>query len=128
MSNIPADLRYVDTDEWIRIEGEEAVIGITDFAQEQLGDIVYLELPDVGSSFQYNETFGVIESVKAASDLYAPLAGEVVAVNSALVDDQAPINSDPYGEGWMIRLKVTGSLDHLLDAEAYRKSTEERAH
>jgi glycine cleavage system H protein len=126
--NIPADLRYSRTHEWLRSEGDEVVVGITDYAQDALGDVVYIELPSVGDSFGAGDVFGVIESVKASSDLYAPVAGEVIAVNTELEGDQAPVNSDPYGTGWMIRLKPGGAENELLDAEAYTKHVEESAH
>lgn len=126
--NIPADLRYSRTHEWLRSEGDEVVVGITDYAQDALGDVVYIELPAVGDSFGAGDVFGVIESVKASSDLYAPVAGEVVAVNTELEGDQAPVNSDPYGTGWMIRLKPGGAEGELLDAAAYAKHVEESAH
>lgn len=128
MSNIPADLRYSKSDEWVRVEGDEVVIGITDYAQEQLGDIVYLELPQVGASFAPGDSFGVIESVKASSDLYAPVGGEVVAVNSELEGNQEPINQDPYGAGWLIRMRPSGAEEELLDAAAYAAYVEERTH
>jgi glycine cleavage system H protein len=120
--NIPNELRYTRTDEWVRVEGEEAVVGITDYAQSELGDIVYLELPEVGRYLQVDEPFGVIESVKAVSDLYAPVEGEVVAVNSALQAALETINEDPYGAGWLIRirLKDPAQLDTLLSADEYR--------
>jgi glycine cleavage system H protein len=123
MMNIPNELRYTRTDEWVRVEGEEAVVGITDYAQSELGDIVYLELPEVGRYLQVDEPFGVIESVKAASDLYAPVEGEVVAVNSALQAALETINEDPYGAGWLIRirLKDPAQLDTLLSADEYRR-------
>lgn len=119
--NVPADLRYTKDDEWIRVEDGEAVIGITDFAQDSLSDIVYLELPSVGDSFDEGATFGVVESVKAASDLFMPVSGEVVAVNDALTDSPEVINQDPYGEAWMIRIRISDpvQLDNLLDAAAY---------
>lgn len=120
----PAELRYLKTHEWVRMEGEEAVVGITDYAQNSLGDIVYIELPEVGDTFGPEEIFGVIESVKAASDLYTPVGGEIVAVNTALTDDQAPITSDPYGEGWLLRIKVSGDEGALLSAEEYLKVVE----
>ncbi len=128
MSQIPADLKYTKDDEWVRVEGAEAVIGITDYAQDSLSDIVYLELPDVGDSFDAEDVFGVVESVKAASDLLMPVAGEVTAVNEALIDTPEQINSDPYGEAWMIKVKVDnlGDLDNLMDAAAYGKYLEER--
>lgn len=128
MSNIPTDLRYSKSDEWVRVEGDEVVIGITDYAQEQLGDIVYLELPQIGASFAPGDSFGVIESVKASSDLYAPIGGEVVAVNSELESNQEPINQDPYGAGWLIRMRPSGAEEELLDAAAYAAYIEERAH
>jgi glycine cleavage system H protein len=103
----------------VRTEGDEVVVGITDYAQHSLGDIVYLELPEVGATFKPGEVFGVIESVKASSDLYAPVAGEVTAVNSELEDDQEAINTDPYSTGWMIRVKPAGGESELLDAAAY---------
>lgn len=117
--NTPSDLRYSKTHEWLRYEGDEAVIGITDYAQHALGDVVYIELPAVGATVTAGESFGVVESVKASSDLYAPVSGEVIAVNTALESDQSPINNDPYGGGWMLRVRPTGESEELLDAEAY---------
>lgn len=127
-TNIPADLKYSRSDEWVRSEGDEVVIGITDYAQDALGDIVYLELPAVGASFAPGQSFGVIESVKASSDLYAPVGGEVLAVNTALESDQSPINADPYGAGWLVRIKFNGESEELLDAAAYTAYCDERAH
>jgi glycine cleavage system H protein len=127
-TNIPADLTYSKSDEWVRSEGDELVIGITDYAQDALGDIVYLELPQVGATLKPGDSFGAIESVKASSDLYAPVGGEVVAVNSALEADQEPINKDPYGAGWLIRVRPSGETEELLDAAAYGKYCEDRAH
>ncbi len=120
---VPSELRYSRTDEWVRVEGDEAVIGITDYAQSELGDIVYLELPEVGRYLQREEPFGAIESVKAASDLYAPVEGEVVAVNNALQAALETINEDPYGRGWLIRIRMKdpSQLDTLLSAEEYRR-------
>lgn len=128
MSRIPADLKYTNDDEWVRVEGDEATVGITDYAQDSLSDIVYLELPDVGTSFDADDVFGVVESVKAASDLLMPVAGEVTAVNEALIDTPELINSDPYGAAWMIKLKVNdlGDIDNLMDATAYEKYIAER--
>lgn len=128
MSRIPADLKYTSDDEWVRVEGDEVTIGITDYAQDSLSDIVYLELPDVGTSFDADDVFGVVESVKAASDLLMPVAGEVTAVNEALIDTPEQINSDPYGAAWMIKVKVDnpGDIDNLMDAAAYEKYIEER--
>ena len=123
MSEIPADLRYTKDHEWVRVDGDEAVIGITSFAAEQLGDVVFVELPDVGRSLDQFATFGVVESVKAVSDLFAPLSGEVREANGALSGTPELVNSDPYGEGWMLRLGVsdTSQLDALLDAASYEK-------
>ncbi len=120
--NTPAELRYTRSDEWLRIEGEIATIGITDYAQSELGDIVFLELPEPGRYLQTDETFGVIESVKAASDLYAPVEGEVVEVNESLQAALETINQDPYGKGWMIkiRMKDPSQADGLMSAEEYK--------
>lgn len=120
---VPKDLRYSKEHEWVKVEGEDAVVGITEFAQEQLGDVVYVELPQVGQQVQQFKNFGVVESVKAASDLYAPVSGEVVAVNADLGKSPEKVNEDPYDGGWMIRvrLKDTGELSHLLDATAYER-------
>ncbi len=129
MSGIPEVLRYTEEHEYVRSADseDEIVVGITDYAQGELGDVVYVELPAVGDSFERMEVFGTIEAVKAVSDLYSPVSGEVVAVNEALEDDPALVNSDPHGEGWMIRLRVQdpSDLDELLDAEAYRAIVEE---
>ncbi|RMG98586.1 MAG: glycine cleavage system protein GcvH [Chloroflexi bacterium] len=126
--NIPADLRYTKDDEWVRVEGDEVVVGITDYAQDALSDIVYLELPNAGDFFGIGEVFGVVESVKAAADLYMPVSGDVVAVNEALIDTPELINEDPYGAAWMIRVKMSEpeQLDELMDAEAYRAHCEAR--
>ncbi|HEY8845477.1 MAG TPA: glycine cleavage system protein GcvH, partial [Candidatus Limnocylindrales bacterium] len=107
--------------EWVRVDGEEATVGITEYAASQLGDIVFVELPDAGRSLAQFATFGVVESVKAVSDLFAPVSGEVVATNDALAGSPETVNSDPYGEGWMIRLRLAepGEVDELLDAAAY---------
>lgn len=126
--NTPAELRYSKSDEWIRVEGDEVVIGITDYAQDQLGDIVYLELPQVGDVVNPGDPFGAIESVKASSELYAPIGGEIVAVNSDLEGNQEPINQDPYGAGWLIRMRPSGAEEELMDAAAYTQYCEERSH
>ena len=120
--DVPDGLRYTEDHEWIRLEGEEGTVGITAFAADELGDVVYVELPTVGRRLQRREVFGVIESVKTASDLYAPIAGEIVAVNAALATSPELVNADPHGEGWMIRVRAdaAGTTDGLLDAEAYR--------
>ena len=129
MSNIPADLKYSKEDEWVRVEGDEATIGVTDYAQDSLSDIVYLELPEVGDTFDVGDTFGVVESVKAASDLFIPVSGAVTAVNDNLIDAPEIVNSDPYGEAWMIRVKLsdTAQIDDLMDAAAYAEFVESRA-
>ena len=118
---VPAELRYTKDHEWVRIEGDEATVGITAYAADQLGDIVFVELPESGRSVTQFAAFGVVESVKAVSDLFAPLTGDVTTTNDALTGSPELVNSDPYGEGWMLRLKLTapGELDELLDASAY---------
>ncbi len=123
--NIPRDLKYTKDHEWARIEGNLVTVGITDYAQQKLGDIVYIELPDLDSEVTAAESFGTIESVKAASDLYAPVSGRVAEVHEELMEDPKPINQDPYGDGWMIRVEGTDGLDGLLSAEAYEKWVDE---
>ncbi len=120
--SIPEELRYSDDHEWVRVEGGEAVVGISAFAVEQLGDIVFVELPDPGATFVVGDTFGVIESAKAASDLFLPVGGEVVASNPALNDSPELVNDDPYGEGWMVRITLADPVQvgSLKDANAYR--------
>ena len=127
--NIPEDLRYADNDEWIRLDGEEAVIGITDYAQDQLSDLVYVELPDVGETYAQGESFGVVESVKAASDVYLPIGGEILAINNALEDAPEIINTDPYDKGWIVRIKPsdTSEMDSLMDAKTYEAYCDERS-
>ena len=117
----PTDLRYTRDHEWVRLEGDEATVGITQYAADQLGDIVFVELPDAGKALEGSRPFGVVESVKAVSDLFAPLGGEVVATNPALTSDPELVNSDPDGQGWMVRLRVAdeSELEDLLDADAY---------
>jgi glycine cleavage system H protein len=121
VSNLPADRKYTEEHEWARKDGELVVIGITDHAQSALGDVVYLELPDAGRKITKGQAFGVVESVKAVSDLYAPLDGEVVEANKALVDTPEQVNKDPYGAAWMIKVKPTrpGDYDGLLDVAGY---------
>ncbi len=121
MANIPADLKYTADHEYVKPTSEPGVfaIGITDYAQDQLGDIVFVELPKVGATFGAHDTFGTIEAVKAVSELFSPVAGEVVEINSALDGDPSSVNKDPYGAGWMIKMKVT-SADGLMDAAAYQ--------
>jgi glycine cleavage system H protein len=118
---VPTDLRYTTDHEWVRVEGDEATIGITAYAAEQLGDIVFVELPNPGRTFEQAAAFGVIESVKAVSDLFAPIGGEVIVGNEDLAGNPELVNSDPYGGGWMVRLRLSdaGQLDALLDADAY---------
>jgi glycine cleavage system H protein len=122
----PEDLRYTKDHEWLRLEGNDGVVGITDFAQDALGDVVFVELPAVGSILARGQAFGVVESNKTVSDLYAPVAGRVVAVNQELRDAPEHVNEDPYGGGWMIRLSIAqrGEVDQLLDAAAYRASVD----
>ncbi|GAA3944491.1 glycine cleavage system protein GcvH [Litoribacillus peritrichatus] len=127
MSQIPADLKYVDTHEWLRLETDGTVtVGITDHAQSLLGDVVYVEHPEVDSELETGEEAGVVESVKAASDIYMPISGTVVAVNEALEDAPETVNSDPYHEGWFFKIKPSSpeELDQLLDAEAYAEKCE----
>jgi glycine cleavage system H protein len=124
-----ADRRYTKTHEWVAVDGKTATVGITDFAQAQLGDVVFLELPAVGRKLAAHEGFGVIESVKAASDLYSPVAGKVTAVNDTLTAKPELVNSDPYGDGWILKLELTGDLPpDLLDEAEYKKSAEASAH
>jgi glycine cleavage system H protein len=122
--NHPDDLRYSRTHEWVRVEGDTATIGITDFAQNELGDIVYLELPEAGRALQQNDVFGTVESVKAVSDLYAPVSGEVLEVNDELPDSPEEINQDPYVRGWMIIMKMddASEIDELLTARQYEQA------
>jgi glycine cleavage system H protein len=119
--NIPEDLKYTEEHEWVKKDGDAVIVGITDYAQGELGDVVYLDLPAVGDHFSKNDAFGSIEAVKAAADLYMPISGEVVEINEALPDTPETINSDPYGEGWMIKIKIESEeeFNNLLDASAY---------
>lgn len=121
--NVPNELKYTKEHEWIRIEGDQAVIGVTDFAQGELGDVVFLEIETEGESLSMGETFGTIEAVKTVSDLYMPVAGEVLEVNPALEDSPELINSDPFGEGWMIRISIedAAQLEKLLSADEYSR-------
>ena len=123
--SIPSDRRYSKTHEWARKEGDMLVVGISDFAQHELGDVVFVELPPVGSKFKKDEAFGVIESVKAASDLFLPVGGEIVAVNDAPVTNPALVNKDPYGEAWLVKVKPANSAEYdaLMDATAYSAFT-----
>jgi glycine cleavage system H protein len=118
---VPDDLRYTTDHEWVRLDGDTATVGITQYAADQLGDIVFVELPDVGRAIDQFAAFGVVESVKAVSDLFAPLSGEVTATNDGLAGTPESVNGDPYGDGWMVRLRITdpSQLSELLDAAAY---------
>lgn len=126
--DIPRELRYTREDEWLRLEGDQVVVGVTDYAQQQLGDVVYVELPAVGTTVEAGEPFGVIESVKAVSDLYAPVTGEVIEVNADLADRPDQVNSDCYGDGWMIAIVLDDpeEFEALLDAKGYLEYLAER--
>jgi glycine cleavage system H protein len=124
--SVPGDLQYTKSHEWVRTEGDTATIGITDHAQDELGDVVFVELPDEGTTLDAGESFGTVESVKAVSDLYTPVGGEIVEVNSALNDAPEKINEDPYGEGWIVKLRTSGEAE-LLSAEGYEKVLQEQA-
>ncbi len=125
----PADCRYSKDHEWIRISGDTGTIGITDYAQKQLGDVVYVELPEVGRKLKEHETFGTVESVKAVSELFSPVAGEVVEANTALVQSPEALNADPYGKAWMIKVRLADAkaVAGLMDAGAYQKYVESEA-
>jgi glycine cleavage system H protein len=124
----PADVKYAESDEWIRIEGDTATIGISDYAQDALNDLVYVEFKGVGETLAAGESFGEIESVKAASEVYMPIAGEIIAVNDELSSEPEMVNEDPFGNGWMVKIRITDSsnLANLLDADAYKKLVESR--
>ena len=124
--NVPGDLQYTKSHEWVRREEGTATIGITDHAQDELGDVVFVELPEKGTSFSAGDSFGTVESVKAVSDLYAPVGGEVIEVNETLNDSPELINEEPYGGGWMIRLRISED-GNLLSAEEYEKLVEEES-
>jgi glycine cleavage system H protein len=129
--NTPTDLSYAKSHEWVRQDGDEVVIGITDYAQHALGDVVYVELPEVGRTLEAGDVFGVVESVKAASDVFAPVGGEVTAINDILIDAPETLNTDNYGEGWMLRLRPSdpSERDRLLDSAAYEQYVaEEEGH
>jgi len=121
--NIPQDLKYTKDHEWIKVEGDTATIGITDFAQGELGDIVYVEVETVDETLDKEEVFGTVEAVKTVSDLYLPLSGEIIEFNESLEDEPEKVNSDPYGEGWMIKIKFSdeSQLEDLLSADAYKE-------
>ena len=121
--NTPSDIKYTKEHEWVSLDGETATIGITDYAQSQLGDIVFVEFPDINSEINQNETFGVIEAVKTVADLFAPVSGEIIEVNSSLEDSPNFINSDPYGSGWIIKIKINDSNEYngLMSSDDYEE-------
>ena len=125
MANVPEDLQYSKDHEWVRVEGDVAVVGITDYAQNSLGDVVYVELPKPGEKFEAHESFGSVESVKAVSEIFTPVSGEVVEVNESLHDEPEKVNQNPYGDGWMIRIRMSnsGEVDSLLSAAEYEDFT-----
>ncbi len=125
MANVPDNLHYSKDHEWVRVEGDTAVVGITDHAQEQLGDVVYVELPKTGEIFPAHESFGSVESVKAVSEIFTPISGVITEVNDSLNDEPEKVNKDPYGEGWMIKMKMNaaGEVDSLLTAAEYEDFT-----
>jgi glycine cleavage system H protein len=129
MANTPEDLSYTKDHEWVRVKGEQATIGITDHAQQQLGDVVYVELPKVGDKFESSEPFGSVESVKAVSEVYMPLGGSVIEVNESLNDSPEQVNEDPYGDGWMIRIRIDNpaQVDALLTSIEYEDYIKEEA-
>ncbi len=126
MASIPQDLKYTEEHEWVRVEGDTATIGVTDFAQGELGDVVFLELPETGDEFKQGDSFGSIEAVKTVADLYSPVSGTVVEINETLEDAPETVNDSPYEDGWLIKLKLSdpGELDALMDAEAYAQHIE----
>jgi len=126
--NIPSDLKYTKNDEWVRVEGDTATTGVSDYAQNALSDIVYVELPAVGNSFKQGESYGSVESVKAASDVYLPVGGTITAINDALASTPEVVNGDPYVAGWMVKFTLSdpAELNALMDAAAYAKYCEER--
>lgn len=119
---VPSELRYAESHEWADNQTDTVRVGISDFAQDELGDIVFVDLPAEGEEFGESEEFGVLESIKAVSDIYTPVAGTVVAINEEVIDNPELINEDPYGSGWMIELEPEGDLEHLLDASEYRET------
>lgn len=129
MANVPENLRYSKDHEWVLVEGDTATIGITDYAQESLGDVVYVDLPKIGAAFSAHESVGSVESVKAVSDIFTPVSGEIIEINEALNDSPESANSDPYGEAWMLKLRLTNpsELDELMDAARYNQYLEANA-
>ncbi|WP_243547093.1 glycine cleavage system protein GcvH [Pseudodesulfovibrio tunisiensis] len=124
----PEDILYAKSHEWAKIEGDIAIVGITSFAQEQLGDLTFVEMPAVGDSFNAGDEMGSVESVKAASEIYCPVSGEIVEINEDLEDAPEKVNEDPFGAGWMVKVKLSAQPEGLLDAAAYQKVTEAEAH
>ncbi len=122
----PDNLQYQESDEWLLVEGDAGTVGISDYAQDQLNDIVFVELPEVGESFSKGDAFGTVESVKAAADLKMPVDGEITEVNEALEETPEIINGDPYGEGWVVKIKITGAVEGLMDATGYIAHNESR--
>jgi len=125
MANVPEELHYSKDHEWVRVEGNIAIVGITDYAQDSLGDVVYVELPKAGEKFAANESFGSVESVKAVSEVFSPVSGEIAETNESLTDEPEKVNTDPYGDGWMIRVTMSaaGEVDSLLTAAEYEDFT-----
>ena len=130
MSQIPKDLKYTKTHEWVKVEGDTAIVGITDFAQEQLSDIVYVDLGNIGKKVNQEQAFGTIEAVKAVSDLYAPVSGEVIAINEDLKNTPDLVNKEPYSKGWMVKIKLSDAtqLGKLLDAKGYEDLVSKSSH
>lgn len=132
MSSVPSELRYTESHEWVRVEGDVATVGITDFAQEQLGDLTFVDLPKVGAALTAGTVMGSVESVKAAADVYAPVSGQVLEVNESLESDPGAVNREPYGAGWLVKVKVAGLPETLpetlLDAATYEKTMAACAH
>jgi len=127
MSEIPQDLRYTEEHEWVKVEGDVATVGITDYAQEKLGEVIYVELPEVGKRYEAMQPMAVVESVKAASDIYAPVSGEILEVNQNVAGDPSLVNKSPYGDGWFVKLKVSdpSEVGKLLTAEQYAGKVQE---
>ncbi|HKP46630.1 MAG TPA: glycine cleavage system protein GcvH [Pyrinomonadaceae bacterium] len=125
MASVPEDLHYSKDHEWVRVDGNVAIVGITDYAQNSLGDVVYVELPKAGEKFAANESFGSVESVKAVSEVFSPVSGEIAEINESLTDEPEKVNRDPYGDGWMIRVNMSapGEVDSLLTAAEYEDFT-----
>ena len=129
MSNVPSDLQYTKDHEWVRVQGTQATIGITDHAQKQLGDVVFVELPKVGDTFSRGDAMGSIESVKAVAEFYAPVSGKINEINQDIIDEPELVNTDPYGDGWLLKIQITDSsqLSQLLTADQYKQYIQEEA-